>query len=79
LKEAEMAKSKKQLAQVEMGADTETAWTMSIPDAGRKYFGLGKFAAYRAAEDGLIPYVQVGRLKRALPRKIEAKLAGGDD
>jgi hypothetical protein len=63
-------------------ADTDTPWTMSIPAAGRKYFGLGKFASYQASgpigEDALIPYVEVGRLKRALPRLIEKRLAGKD-
>jgi hypothetical protein len=58
---------------------TNMPWTMSIPAAGRKYFGLGKWASYQAAAEGLIPFIQVGRLKRALPRKIEAKLAGSED
>jgi hypothetical protein len=51
-----------------------TPWTMSVPEAGRKYFGLGKYASYAAAEAGLIPYIQVGRLKRALVRQLEGKL-----
>jgi len=66
--------AKEKLASVKSGA--EPAWTMSIPAAGRKYFGLGKFASYQAAEEGLIPYVKVGRLKKALPRQIEKRLAG---
>jgi hypothetical protein len=54
----------------------EKTWTMSIPDAGRKYYGLGRFASYAAAKAGVIPFVQVGRLMRALPQQIEKKLAG---
>jgi hypothetical protein len=71
-----MSKAKKQLA--EAGVGTETAWTMSIPAAGRKYFGLGRWASYQAADEGLIPFIQIGRLKKALPRQIEKKLAGLD-
>jgi hypothetical protein len=29
--------------------DTTTPWTMSIPDAGRRYFGLGKALSYSVA------------------------------
>jgi hypothetical protein len=77
-----MAKIKKlaeTVAELEAGAGTNTPWTMSIPAAGKKYFGLGKFASYQAADEGVIPFIQVGRLKKALPRKIEQKLAGDDD
>jgi len=54
----------------------EAAWTMSIPEAGRKYFGLGKGASYQAAETGLIPTIRIGRLKRVLVRQLEKRLAG---
>jgi hypothetical protein len=43
-----------------------------------QYYGLGKHASYQAARDGLIPCVKAGRLIRALPRKIEARLAGDE-
>jgi hypothetical protein len=56
----------------------DAPWTMSVPEAGRKYYGLGKHASYQAARDGLIPCVKAGRLIRALPRKIEARLAGDE-
>jgi hypothetical protein len=51
---------------------------MSIPAAGRKYYNLGINGSYEAAKRGDIPYVQVGRLKRALVRAIEQKLSGHD-
>jgi hypothetical protein len=70
----------KKVAQAEPESDAKgTPWTMSVPAAGRRYFGLGKYASYQAAEEGLIPYVRVGRLMRALPRKIESRLTGSDD
>jgi len=60
--------------------DTNPAWSMSVPDAGRKYFNLGKKASYDnsgSIESGaLIPTVRAGRLLRALPRIIERRLAG---
>jgi hypothetical protein len=38
--------------------------TLSIPEAGRLYFGLSKNGAYDAAARGEIPYIRVGRLRR---------------
>jgi hypothetical protein len=54
----------------------EAVWTMSVPDAGRKYLGLGKQASYAAAKAGIIPVVVVGRFVKALPRQLEKQLAG---
>jgi hypothetical protein len=58
------------------GAAPEAAWTTSIPEAGKKYLGLGKMASYQAAETGLIPTIRVGRLKKVLVRQLEKRLAG---
>ena len=58
--------------------DHDQKWTMSIPAAGRKYYNLEINGSYEAAKRGDIPYVQVGRLKRALVRAIEQKLSGHD-
>ncbi len=41
-----------------------TPKTMTIPEAGREYLGIGRDASYQAASRGEIPYIQVGRLKR---------------
>ncbi len=50
-------------------------WTISVPEAGRKYYGIGRDASYEAAKRGEIPFIQVGRLKRvpivAMERKLE--------
>ena len=61
---------------------SESEWTLSIPQAGKRFFNLGRMASYQASfevgsgEKGVIPYVRVGRFKRALPRLIEKMLAG---
>jgi hypothetical protein len=34
--------------------------TMSVPEAGEKYFGLGRNASYAAAARGDIPTIKVG-------------------
>jgi hypothetical protein len=36
--------------------------TLSVPDAGRKYFGLSRNAAYAAARRGEIPTIRLGHL-----------------
>ena len=48
--------------------------TMSIPEAGRKYYGLSKNGSYDAAERGEIPYVQIGRLKRVPVKLMEEQV-----
>jgi hypothetical protein len=57
----------------------EPLWTISVPEAGKRYFGIGRNASYRAADDGTIPTVQVGRLLRVPVRRIERMLDGESD
>ena len=38
--------------------------TISVPEAGRDYLGIGRDASYQAAKTGLIPVIQVGKLLR---------------
>jgi hypothetical protein len=49
--------------------------TISIPEAGRLYYGLGRNGSYAAAKRGDIPAVKVGKRYRvpirAMDRKIE--------
>ena len=49
--------------------------TMSVPEAGQKYFDPGRNSAYEAARRGDIPTIKIGRLLRvpimALDRKLE--------
>jgi hypothetical protein len=57
-------------------AEKEPEWTMSVPEAGKKYYGLGRNASYEAARRRDIPTVRVGKKIRAVPRKIELQLGG---
>jgi hypothetical protein len=49
--------------------------TLTVPEAGRVYFDLGRNASYEAARRGDIPTIKIGRLLRvpivALERKLE--------
>ena len=47
---------------------------MSVPEAGRKYFGLGRNASYQAATNGTIPVIRVGKLLRVPVRAMERLL-----
>ncbi len=38
--------------------------TLSVPEAGRDYFELGRNASYEAAKRGEIPVIKVGRKLR---------------
>jgi hypothetical protein len=53
---------------------TEPPLTLSIPEAGRKYFGLSKNGSYDAADRGEIPTIKIGRLRRVPVRAMEAIL-----
>ena len=50
--------------------------TLSVPDAGRKYFNLSRGSSYEAAKRGDIPTIKIGKLLRvpvaAMERKLEA-------
>ncbi len=48
--------------------------TMSVPEAGRKYYGLKRDASYRAAKRKDIPTVSIGRLLRVPIRAMERRL-----
>jgi hypothetical protein len=54
----------------------ERPWTMSVPEAGKKYYGLSRNGSYDAAKRGEIPVVEVGRLKRVPVRRLEQMLSG---
>ena len=48
--------------------------TMSVPDAGRRYFDLSRNASYAAAGRGQIPTLRIGRLLRVPVRALEQML-----
>ena len=52
----------------------ETPLTISVPEAGKRYFGLCRNASYEAAARGEIPVVRIGRLLRVPVRALERML-----
>lgn len=48
--------------------------TMSVPEAGRHYFGLSRNGSYNAANAGDIPTIRVGKLRRVPVRQMEKML-----
>jgi hypothetical protein len=49
--------------------------TMSVPYAGRLYYGLGRNGSYEAAKRGEIPVIKVGARLRVPVIAMERKLA----
>jgi excisionase family DNA binding protein len=52
----------------------DQVFTMSVPEAGKRYFGLSRNAAYAAAERGEIPTIRIGRLLRVPVRALDRML-----
>jgi hypothetical protein len=48
--------------------------TITVPAAGKEYFGLSRNASYAAAERGEIPVIQIGKLLRVPVRALEEML-----
>jgi hypothetical protein len=48
--------------------------TISVPAAGKLYFGLGRNGSYAAAKRGEIPVIKVGARLRAVVIALERKL-----
>ena len=53
---------------------TDKALTTSVPEAGKRYFGLSRNASYDAAARGEIPTIKIGRLLRVPVRAMERML-----
>ena len=52
--------------------------TLSVPQAGKKYFGIGRAASCAAAANGEIPVIRVGGLLRVPVRAMERLLDSAD-
>ncbi len=53
--------------------------TISIPEAGKRFFGLGRNGSYTAVKLGLIPTVKAGkRLRRVPVRVMEMMMKAGE-
>jgi hypothetical protein len=48
--------------------------TISVPEAGKRYYNLSRNGAYAAAERGEIPTIRIGRLLRVPVRALEKML-----
>jgi hypothetical protein len=48
--------------------------TLSVPEAGKRYFGLGRNASYAAAARGELPTVRIGRLLRVPTKACDQML-----
>jgi hypothetical protein len=55
--------------------DNEQPKTMSVPAAGKKYFGLGKNGSYDAAKRGEIPTLKFGSRLRVPVVALDRMLA----
>lgn len=49
--------------------------TISVPEAGRRYFSLSRNASYAAAERGELPTIRIGKLLRVPVAAMERLLA----
>jgi hypothetical protein len=52
----------------------QTPQTLSVPQAGKRYFGLSRNASYAAAQRGQLPIIRIGRLLRVPVRAMERML-----
>jgi excisionase family DNA binding protein len=53
--------------------------TLTVPEAGKRYFGLSRNGAYDAAARGEIPTIRIGRLLRVPVRALERMLDQSSD
>ena len=56
----------------------EDRQTISVPEAGKRYYGLSRNGSYAAARRGEIPTIKVGRLRRVPVRAMERLLDTAD-
>jgi hypothetical protein len=48
--------------------------TLSIPEAGKRYLGLGRNGSYNAADRGELPVIKIGGRYRVPVRRMEEML-----
>jgi hypothetical protein len=54
--------------------EDQTCKTISVPEAGRRYFELGKNASYEAARRGELPVIKIGSRLRVPVIALERML-----
>jgi Helix-turn-helix domain len=57
----------------------EAPLTISVPQDGKRYFGLSRNGSYSAAQRGQIPTIKIGRLLRVPVRALERMLDQASD
>ena len=62
-----------------MMENDERPKTISVPEAGRRYFDLGKNASYDAARRGDIPTLRIGRKYRAIVAALDRMVGDAPD
>ena len=53
--------------------------TLSVPEAGRRYFNLSRNSSYEAASRGELPTIRIGRLLRVPVIALERMLSAEGD
>jgi hypothetical protein len=57
-------------------SNDESPKTLSVPAAGKQYFGLAKNASYEAAARGELPVIKIGGRLRVPVCQLERMLEG---
>jgi hypothetical protein len=57
----------------------EPVKTLSVPEAGKRYFDLSRGASYAAAANGQMPTIRIGRLLRVPVTAVERMLERAGD
>ena len=55
--------------------DGQSAKTLSVPQAGKLYFDLGRNASYEAARRGDLPIIKIGSRLRVSVARLDQMLA----
>jgi len=58
--------------------ESEPARTMSIPEAGRRFYGLSRGGSYRIAGTNAMPVIKLGRRLRRVSVAVMERIVGGD-
>ena len=56
--------------------ETGAPKTLSVPEAGKRYLGISRNAAYRAAKRGEIPCIRIGKRILVLTEPLKRLLDG---
>jgi hypothetical protein len=59
--------------------DQDQRLTISVPEAGSRFFSLSRNGSYAAAQRGEIPTIRIGRLLRVPVRALEHMLDTATD